>query len=42
MNTACFAIDHNTNSPIVRLKARVRLTGQTHVCPVITLVTGEG
>ena len=31
----------NTNAPIVRLKARVGLTMQAHVCPVINLVTDE-
>ena len=32
-----FAIDHNTNAPIIR----VGLTRQTHVCPVIGLVTDD-
>ena len=41
-NTACFAIDRNTNAPMVRLKAKVGLTRQTHVRPVISLITDEG
>ena len=33
-----FSIDQNTNAPIVRLIARVRLIRQTHVCHVISLL----
>ena len=37
-----FVIDHNTNALIVGLIARVGLIRQTHVCPVISLVTYQG
>ena len=38
----CFAIDHNTNALMARLKARVGSMRRKHVCPVISLVTDQG